>query len=77
MLTFSIFKFQTDMLAAEEHQNALSKYKQVMADLNSKIAAIKEENSKIQTVIEDQKKDVFKLENEISKYKMNEERLND
>lgn len=28
-------------------------------------------------MIEDQKKDIFKLENEISKYKMNEERLNE
>lgn len=77
MLAVSILKFQNDMLLAEEHQNALTKYKQVMGDLNTKIAAIKEEKSNLESVIEDQKNDIFKLENEISKYKMNEERLND
>jgi septal ring factor EnvC (AmiA/AmiB activator) len=61
VLAVSIFKFQTDMLAAEEHQNALSKYKQVMDDLNTKIAGIKEEKSKLEAVVESQKKGIFEL----------------
>jgi septal ring factor EnvC (AmiA/AmiB activator) len=63
MLAVSIFKFQNDILIAEDHQNALSKYKQLMADLNTKITTIKEENNNLESVIGDQKKENVKLNN--------------